>query len=314
MNARVGYHLVAFVTVAIWGSTFVFTKLLLLNGLSPAQIFTLRFLIAYVLLLAFSLLKGDERRSLVLSRQRSGGSWKSLLKRELLMLSLGVTGGSVYFLTENEALNYTTTTNVSLIVCSCPLVAAVLIGLFYKSERLRPVQIVGTLMAVLGVSAVVLNGHFVLHLSPVGDALALGANLCWAIYSLLMIPANKHYGALFITRKVFLYGLLTMIPYYILVPAELPVQLGGTLDLAILLDPQVLTHLLFLGVVASCICFLVWTWVMDKLGAMIATNYVYVNPLSTIVVASLVLNEQITVYFLLGALLIVGGMYLADRK
>ena len=46
----IGYHFIAFITVAIWGSTFVFTKILLQNGLSPAQIFTLRFIIAYVLM------------------------------------------------------------------------------------------------------------------------------------------------------------------------------------------------------------------------------------------------------------------------
>lgn len=296
------YHVVAFVTVAIWGSTFVFTKLLLLNGLSPAQIFTLRFIIAYLLLLGYGLLF-----------RRKGHRWLTNSWRdELNMLMLGVTGGSLYFLTENEALNYTTTTNVSLIVCSCPLVAALLIGLFYKSERMRPLQVVGTLMAVCGVSVVVLNGHFVLHLSPLGDALALMANLCWAIYSLLLIPANKHYGPLLITRKVFFYGLLTIIPYYLLVPAEFNSLIEGGAEA--LLRPQVVGNLLFLGVVASCICFLVWTWVMDKLGAVVATNYVYVNPLSTIVVARLVLGEQITVFFLAGALLILGGMYLADKR
>lgn len=298
------YHVVAFVTVAIWGSTFVFTKLLLLHGLSPAQIFTLRFLIAYVLLAGIEIVFYRQNHRWVAS------SWQD----ELLLLVLGVTGGSLYFLTENEALNYTATTNVSLIVCCCPLVAAILIGLFYKSQRMRPVQVVGTVMAACGVSVVVLNGHFVLHLSPLGDILALGANICWALYSLLMIPANKRYSALFVTRKVFFYGLLTMLPYYLLRPEELPAMIGGHFDLSVLTDPLVLAHLLFLGVVASCICFLVWTWVMDKLGAIVATNYVYINPLSTIVVASLVLNEQITVFFLIGALLIVGGMFLADRK
>lgn len=54
-NNNIGYHLVAILTVAIWGSTFVFTKLLLLNGLSPAQIFTFRFIMAYVLLVGFAL-------------------------------------------------------------------------------------------------------------------------------------------------------------------------------------------------------------------------------------------------------------------
>lgn len=300
--------MVAFVTVTIWGSTFVFTKLLLLNGLSPAQIFTLRFIIAYVLLLAFSLLfRRREHQWLAVpwNEVRKEG-WGRLMKRELLMLLLGVTGGSLYFLTENEALNYTTTTNVSLIVCSCPLVAALLVGIFYKSQRLNLVQNIGMLMAALGVAVVVLNGHFVLRLSPIGDSLALAANLCWAVYSLLMIPANRHYNAFFITRKVFFYGLLTMLPYYIMVPAWPSMK--------VLLRPQVVANLLFLGVVASMLCFLVWTWVMQKIGAVKATNYVYVNPLSTIVFAHLVLSEQITLFFLIGAVLILVGMYLADKS
>lgn len=297
------YHAIAFIVVAIWGSTFIFTKLLLLNGLTPAQIFTLRFLIAYVLLAGFEFF----------FRRHSHRWVANTLVDELIMLVLGITGGSLYFLTENEALNYTTTTNVSLIVCSCPLVAAMLISFFYKSQRMRPMQVVGTLMAVCGVATVVLNGHFVLRLSPRGDALALAANLCWAIYSLMMIPANRLYSSLFVTRKVFFYGLFTMIPYYLLKPAELPTVLGGEFDIGVLLHTDVLSHLLFLGVIASCVCFLVWTWVMDRLGAMIATNYVYVNPVSTIVFASIILGEQITPFFLLGTVLILAGMYLAAR-
>ena len=97
-----------------------------------------------------------------------------------------------------------------------------------------------------------------------------------------------------------------MIPYFILHPEWPPLET--------LLRPQVVANLLFLGVIASCLCFLVWTWVMDKLGAFIATNYVYVNPVSTIVFASLVLSEQITIFFLLGTALILTGMYLADKR
>ena len=73
-------------------------------------------------------------------------------------------------------------------------------------------------MAAAGVVVVLMNGHFVLHLSPIGDTLAFVACLCWAVYSLLMIPANEKYDTVFITRKVFFYGLLSMIPYYIVYP------------------------------------------------------------------------------------------------
>lgn len=292
-NNKVVYHIIAFVVVALWGSTFVFTKLLLLNGLSAAHIFTLRFLIAYVMLVIFSLTRKNHRWIC--------DTWSD----ELLMLAMGVTGGSLYFLTENEAMNHTTTTNTSLIVCMCPLFAALLISLFYKSERMRPIQVAGSLMAAMGVVAVVLNGHFVLHLSPLGDTLAFTACMCWAFYSLLLIPASKRYAPLFITRKVFFYGLVSIIPYYILVPDMPP--------LAVLTRAEIILNLLFLGCIASMLCFLTWTWVVEKLGAMTTTNYVYFNPVVTIVLAWLVLSEQITIYFLIGTLLILIGMYLADK-
>ena len=287
------YHTVAFIVVAIWGSTFVFTKLLLLGGLSPAQIFTLRFIIAYALLLVYCFTKGI---------RWVASSWQD----ELLMAALGVTGGSLYFLTENSAMNYTTTTNTSLLVSLSPLVATALITIFYKSQRLNKRQSLGTLMAAVGVVLVVLNGHFVLHLSPYGDLLAFSAALCWGVYSLLMIRASSCYGTMFITRKVFFYGLLSMIPYYIWRPGLGIEQLAA--------QPQLIWNLLFLGCIASMVCFLAWNWVLKKLGAVVVTNYVYLNPVVTIIFAWMILSEQITIYLLLGTALILLGMYLADKK
>ena len=335
--------------VAIWGSTFVFTKMLLLAGLTPAQIFTLRFIIAYVLLVAYQLFfSGARGRGGAVARghlQHSNNprtsvpphprtpdksnyprtselfckSWRD----ELLMAALGLTGGSLYFLTENSSMNYTTTTNTSLIVSLSPLVATFLISLFYQSQRLNRVQIVGTLMAALGVVIVVLNGHFVLHLSPLGDSLAFGAALCWGFYSLLMIPAGQRYDTAFVTRKVFFYGLLSMIPYYMLRPEETWIftssvfqffSSSDTTSIFQFFNSPILLNLLFLGCIASMGCFLAWNWVLKKLGAVVATNYVYFNPVTTIIFAWVLLSEQITLYFLLGTVLILVGMYLADRK
>ena len=290
-------HFFAFVTVAIWGSTFVFTKMLLLNGLSPAQIFTLRFIVAYVLLLAFELT----------TRWQSFRLFSTSWRDELVMLLLGITGGSIYFLSENAAMLYTTATNTSLIVCSCPLFAMLLVALAYRqSERFTRVQVVGSLLACMGMAVVVLNGRFVLHLSPLGDMLAFGACLCWAVYSLLMKSVTERYSTFFITRKVFFYGLLTILPYYLLYP--------GFPSMEVIFSPEVLWNLLFLSVIASMVCFLVWNWVIRQLGAVVATNWVYFNPIITILFAWWLLHEHITIWFLLGSLLIIVGMILSDRK
>lgn len=288
------YHIVAFLTVAVWGTTFVWTKLLIINGLSPAQIFTLRFIIAYVLLTGFSLWRGRHKWL--------SDNWRD----ELTMMALGLTGGSMYFLTENESLRFTTATNTSLIVCSCPLFAMLIIALFYRSERFSARQVWGSIVALAGMAAVVLNGHFVLHLSPLGDTLAFSACLCWALYTLLMKPVMGRYPAMFITRKVFFYGILTILPYYIFVP-DMP-------SWDVLMRPEVALNLLFLGSVASMLCYLTWSWCMKGLGAVVCTNWVYVNPITTIIAAWLILGEQITTYFLLGSVLIIAGMYLSSKK
>jgi len=284
--------------VAIWGSTFVFTKMLLLDGLSPAQIFTLRFLIAYVLLLTYQLISHLSP----LTSHLFCRNWRD----ELLMVLLGLTGGSVYFLAENAAMLYTTATNTSLIVCSCPLFTMLLVALIYrKTERFTKIQVMGSVLACLGMAVVVLNGHFVLHLSPLGDMLAFAACLCWVVYSLLLKNLTQRYDTLFVTRKVFFYGLLTIIPYYLIVPEEL-----STLHFSF----SILVNVLYLGVVASLFCYLVWNWVIKKLGAVVATNWVYFNPLVTILFAWWLLSEQITPWLLLGTLMILMGMYLCDRK
>ena len=291
INSNIFYHLVAFLTVAIWGTTCVATKVLMLNGLSPAQIFTLRFSIAYVLMLCF-----NHRRFLA-------DSWKD----EAKMALLGITGGSLYFYSENEAMNFTTTTNTSLIVCSCPLFATLLVRMVYKdSSRIHIVQLIGSLLAFVGMIIVVLNGRFVLHLSPVGDALAFTACMCWAIYSLLMKSVSNHYGAAFITRKVFFYGVLTILPYYLFIPGFPPME--------VFCRPQVFGNLIFLGCLASMICFLTWNWCISKLGTVKATNWVYFNPITTMIFASWVLDEKITPYFLVGATCILLGMYVTDKK
>ena len=285
------YHLVAFITVAIWGTTFVSTKVLMLNELSPAHIFTLRFCIAYVLMLCFN------------HKRLFAQSWQD----EVKMALLGITGGSLYFMCENEAMNYTTTTNTSLIVCSCPLFATLLVRLVYRqTSRINALQLAGSLLAFAGMVIVVLNGRFVLHLSPIGDALAFMACISWAVYSLLMKSVAIKYSAAFITRKVFFYGVVTILPYY-LFESEMP-------SLNVLARPQVIGNLLFLGCLASMVCFLTWNWCIARLGAVKAANWVYFNPITTMLFASWVLGETITPYFLMGAACILVGMYVTERK
>lgn len=205
------YHAAALFTVAVWGATFVSTKVLIAHSLTPAEIFLLRFALAYVCIWPLS--KG---------RLRADG-WRD----EALLAAAGVTGGSFYFLTENMAQEYAPASNVSLIVCTAPVWTALLLSLVYRGERMTRRQIGGSALAFAGMVLVVLNGRFVLHLSPKGDLLALSAALLWMVYSLAVKRIGGRYPAVFITRKVFFYGLLTILPVFAFQPFSVGAEVLG---------------------------------------------------------------------------------------
>jgi drug/metabolite transporter (DMT)-like permease len=297
------YHLLALAVVAVWGITFVSTKVLIGAGMQPAAIFVCRFILAYIGLWIY----------IILSRApfRIWNGWKD----ELVFLILGITGGSFYFLTENTALAYTQASNVAFLVCSAPLFTAIftiLYNRFGKSRFARGLEKVrfgwplvgGTLLAFIGMALMVFEGQKV-QLSAAGDLLAIGAAICWAVYSLFMGQMTREYGTITATRKVFFYGLVTILPF-----------LGGCKDsfsADILCQTAVWGNLLFLGFIASLVCFLAWNVVIDRLGNITSTNYVYLNPIFTLLTAMALLGERMTFMAAIGSVFILIGVIWAGK-
>ena len=114
------------------------------------------------------------------------------------------------------------------------------------------------------------------------------------------------YGAVTATRKVFFYGLLTILPF-----------LGGVRDSfspAILSQTPVWSNLLFLGLVASLFCFIAWNKVMDKLGNVTSINYVYLNPVFTLLTAMVFLGERMSLAAAIGSAAILAGVIWAGYR
>lgn len=305
-KSLLGFHALALLVVAIWGVTFVCTKLLIAAGLLPAQIFAIRFVLAYIGIWAVCLYRKGQASRL----------FADTVLDEVIFVFLGITGGSFYFLTENTALVYTQACNVAFLVCSAPLFTALLtlaIKRFTKGRiadglediRLRWPLILGTILALGGMAMVVFERQ-TLQLSPKGDLFAIGAAVCWALYSVFMAQMTSQYGALFATRKVFFYGLLTIIPFL----------LNGdrATVLSALSQPSVILNLLFLGLIASLACFIIWNKVMSKLGNFTSTCYVYLNPFFTLVTSMIILGERMTLVSAVGSLAIVIGVILSGQR
>ncbi len=283
-------HIAAIVTVAMWGYSFVSSKVLLDNGLGPVHIYFYRFVLAYLMVL-------------FISHKRL---WASNWRDEGLFVVCALTSGSLYFIAENTALQYTLTTNVSLLTSLSPLITTMLVGLVYKTEKFGIGTWLGSAIAVAGVACVVFNSSTSLEVRPLGDFLALAAAFSWAFYSLILRRLNAHYDVWFITRKTFFYGILTSIPFLIFEPESQSVA-------TIISRPEVYANLLFLGLGASTIAYVLWAYTVKTVGAVKANNYMYLQSIVTLIVSAIVLGEHVNFIGYLGIFLILAGLWAGDN-
>lgn len=281
-------HSMALLTIIIWGVTFISTKVLLRN-LQPVEILFYRFLMGYLALL------------LIYPKFEKVGNWKE----ELLFLGSGVCGVTLYFFIENMALKYTLASNVGLLVSVIPILTALLAHTLTRDEKFDKNLVLGFIIAIAGIFLVVFNGNFVLKLNPAGDLLAVMAAVTWSVYSILLKKIGSKYNHIYITRKIFFYGIVSMIPMLLIFRADF--------NISIMLMPDVLLNLLFLGVVASALCFVMWNTAVSLIGVVKTSNYIYLVPLITIISAVLVLHEVITNFALLGAVFILSGVYVSEH-
>ena len=283
-------HLAALLTIAIWGTTFISTKVLL-EDFQPVEILFIRFLMGYLALW----IACPRRLRGVTGRQ------------EGLFALAGLCGVCLYYLLENIALTYTMASNVGVIISVSPCFTALLTHFLMRGEdRLRPTFFAGFAVAMAGICLISFNGS-ALALDLRGDLLALLAAFVWACYALLTrkIGALGHPTVL-TTRRTFFYGLVFMLPALALS--------GARPDLARLLDPVDLGNLLFLGLGASALCFVTWNVAVRELGAVRTSVYIYLVPVITVAASVAILDEPFTWMTGAGTALTLMGLLLSEGR
>lgn len=282
-------HLAALLTIIIWGTTFISTKILLAD-FQPVEILFFRFLIGLLALL------------LVYPRRLSGTN----RHQELTFAAAGLCGICLYYLLENIALTYTMASNVGVIISVAPFFTAILSHVVLKEERPGTNFFVGFVVAIAGIILISFNGSK-LELNPIGDLLALLASLIWACYSVLTKKIGGFgYHTILATRRVFCYGILFMLPTLFLFDFKM--------ELTRFANPVYLFNILFLGLGASALCFVTWNFAVKVLGAVKTSVYIYMVPVITVVTSVVVLHEKITVLSALGTILTLAGLLLSESK
>ena len=283
-------HAAALVTILIWGTTFISTKVLL-EHFTPVEILFLRFVLGFAALCLWS------PRRLRLAERR----------QELWFAGAGLCGVTLYYLLENIALTYSLASNVGVLVSVSPVFTALFSHFLLRRERLRPAFFAGLAVALAGVALLSYNGSAVLKLDPRGDLLALLAAVVWAVYSLLTRHISTFgYPVVQTTWRIFAYGLVFMLPAL--------AAFGFRPEPAALARPENLLNLIYLGLGACAMCFVTWNFAVGKLGAVKTSTYIYLVPVVTLVTSALVLGEPVTPLSVVGMALTVAGLALSEYK
>lgn len=283
-------HGAALLTILIWGTTFISTKVLL-TSFQPVEILFLRFVLGFLAL------------CLIYPRRLRLGE----RRQELWFAAAGLCGVTLYYLLENIALTYTLASNVGVLVSVSPVFTALFSHFLLRREKLRPAFFAGLAVALAGVVLLSYNGSAVLKLDPRGDVLALLAAAIWSAYSLITRHISSFgYPVVQTTRRIFAYGLVFMLPALLI--------FGFRPSLAAVLEPVNLLNLVYLGLGACALCFVTWNFAVGKLGAVKTSTYIYLVPVVTLATSALVLGEPVTPLSAVGAALTVAGLALSEHK
>jgi len=283
----------ALFAVVVWGASFVATKIAV-GEVSPDLVVFLRFGMGVIIL-----------GSVVWNRQQLRLHDK---KDWLYLMLLGFLGITFHQWLQSTGLVTAQAVTTGWIVASIPIFMAVLSWIFLK-ERLAWLQVLGICLATFGVLLIITKGDlgslFSGHFGTVGDFLILVSAPNWAVFSILSKRGLEKYPAAEMMFYVMLFGWIFS-SLLLLNNGDLnqfrAISLNGWLAIA------------FLGVFCSGVAYIYWYDALQALSVSQTGVFLYLEPLITVIVASLLLGEKLFFSGLLGGGIILLGVWMVNRK
>ncbi|UTR08811.1 DMT family transporter [Evansella sp. LMS18] len=266
-----------------------------INELPPVTITFFRCLIAFLILLPLGY--NSIRRNTKLYKTE----WKTLT-------ALGLTGAAFFNLLIYSALQFTSSTNVAIVETAIPAFT-ILLGILILKEKLASIQWAGVALSLFGAIWVITEGSLSvmgnLQFNQ-GDIIALGAVFVWSAYSILVKQHMWKFSAYGVVTAmtgiatVALFPLLVIEWFFTGFPPLFNMNLAG--------------GLLYLGIFPSVIALISWNKGVSELGPSKASVFLNFLPVFTMAMAAVFLNETISMHQILGAVLVISGVYLSTRK
>lgn len=225
--------------------------------------------------------------------------------RDMLVIALlGVVFFGYFPWAFSASLKYTTAARGAVGLATAPIMTLVLAQILGR-ERMTPMKSLAVAVAFAGVavafSDALLGGE---NKGFLGEALMLAAVLGAAVYSVYARPYLVRHGPVFVTSLAITFGMLSLLPF---AAAE------GALSAVPTFTTGGWVAVLFLGIVGGAVQFVLYTWALRRISPTRTAIYVTLNPISALVLAAVILGESLTPQLLAGAILVISGIFLANR-
>lgn len=286
-------YLEALFAVVVWGASFIATKIAV-GEISPIAVVWIRFAMGIPILFVAVAMRNQFAFP-------KGTEW-------LYFALLGFLGISFHQWLQSNGLKTAQATTTAWIVATSPAFIAIL-GWLVLKEKLNLLQSAGILLAMVGVLVVVSKGSLanisVGNFGTVGDFLILISSVNWAVFSILSRRGLKTHPSTRLTFWVMTIGwLITSVAFF---------SSKSYTEIA-LLDSRGWWALIFLGIFTTGLAYIAWFDALAQLPSAQTGAFLFIEPLASMVVASIVIKEQVTFAAIIGGAVILFGIWLVNRQ
>ncbi|MEO6254761.1 MAG: DMT family transporter [Ferruginibacter sp.] len=292
-NIYIGVGLAVLATL-LWSVNFIIAKGIT-RSINPISLSFYRWLIASIVIMPFAI-------------KQFISQWRAVQTAWQYLFWASLTGVAFFNTFVYIGAHYTSAINLALIgTTSSPIMSVAFARIFLK-EKIGPLKFAGMILCAIGVLFLLSKGSFqnLLHLHfGTGDLWVLLAAFSFAVYNTLVKKKPATISPVNFLFTSFSLGTMMMLPFFLYeLNHSAPVEWSG----------HVIFSVLYLGIIASVICFLIWNMAIDKLGAGRTALFGNLIPVFSSIEAAFILQEDFTWIHITSMSIVFAGILLANLR
>ena len=277
-----------------WSGNFIVGKFAYLFEVPPLTLNFLRWVSVWIILIPFTY-------------KEILNNFNYIKKNWIVISFMGVITISTFNSVVYFALNYTQVINAVLVLAAIPAVTIIISSLM-KVDKTNIFQLIGLLLSIIGISAIISNADLnrILSLSfNKGDIWMLVCVITWSLYSTLLKKNKFKFSQFTLIQLMVSVGILFLIPQFFY---------EKSIGLELNLDKNFFLILTYVAIFPAIAAYYFWQKGIEIIGPNRASMFIQLMPLFSAIMAIIIFKEKFELYHFVGAIFILSGIYLSNKK